>query len=112
MREVGESSYHGRPFTFILSHANGESVVLGADSEREMLEWMQAIRTSRMCVTDPEAAGLGEAQRMGAAEADIDGAVKRRADAETALATIETELEAVQKTHREVEVEKAKAQLV
>ena len=31
-----------RPYMFVLSHANGEGVVLAADSEKEMLEWMQA----------------------------------------------------------------------
>lgn len=34
--------YTGRSFCFVLTHANGESVVLAADAENEMLEWMQA----------------------------------------------------------------------
>ena len=49
-----------RPFTFVLSHAGGESVVLAAESEKEMHEWMQAVRTSRMCVSDAAAANMLE----------------------------------------------------
>jgi len=110
VREVAEDSNLGRSFCFLLSHSNGESVVLAAESENDMLEWMQAVRTSRMCVTDADAAAMNEAQRQAAAEADVDSAVKRRADAESALANLEAELESVQQTHREVEAEKAKAE--
>ena len=40
-----------RPFTFVLSHAGGESVVLAAESEKEMHEWMQVIqRPPRLAV--------------------------------------------------------------
>ena len=35
-----------RPFTFVLSHAGGESVVLAAENEKEMHEWMQAVSDS------------------------------------------------------------------
>eukprot|EP00967_Tisochrysis_lutea_P150173 scaffold290013_cov36-Tisochrysis_lutea.AAC.2 len=53
------------------------------------LHWPIAVRTSRMCVTDADAAAMNEAQRQAAAEADVDSAVKRRADAEvTAYAAI------------------------
>jgi len=99
-----------RPFTFVLSHANGESVVLAADSEKEMLEWMQAVRTSRMCITDPDAAAQNESQRRLSAEAELESATGRRADAEAALTSIEKELEAVQLEHRTVENEKEKAE--
>ncbi|EOD18598.1 hypothetical protein EMIHUDRAFT_243707 [Emiliania huxleyi CCMP1516] len=110
VRESGEGGYYGRPFTFVLSHSGGESVVLAAETEKEMVEWMQAVRTSRLCVTDAEAAAMSEAQRQQAAEADIDAAVHRRADAEAALATVDKELSEVQKTHREVEAEKERAE--
>eukprot|EP00967_Tisochrysis_lutea_P150172 scaffold290013_cov36-Tisochrysis_lutea.AAC.1 len=36
------SAFPGRSFCFLLSHSNGESVVLAAESENDMLEWMQA----------------------------------------------------------------------
>jgi len=99
-----------RPYTFVLAHANGESVVLAADSEKEMLEWMQAVRTSRMCVTDSDAAQMGESARRADAEAELDTAMERRADAEAALSSIEKELESVQNEHRQVELEKERAE--
>jgi len=45
VREVAEGANLGRPYTFVLSHSNGESVVLAADTENDMVEWMQAVRT-------------------------------------------------------------------
>lgn len=99
-----------RPFTFVISHNSGESVVLAADSEKEMLEWMQAVRTSRVCITDPEAAAMGESQRRISAEAELDGALSRRSEAEAQLTAIEKDLEAVQTEHRHVEMEKDKAE--
>ena len=62
-------------FQFVLSHPNGESVVLAAESEKEMLEWMQAVRTSRICVADAEAATQAEALRRDGAERELDGAL-------------------------------------
>jgi len=99
-----------RPFTFVISHANGESVVLAADSENEMLEWMQAVRTSRMCITDSDAISMSEVRRREAAEEDVDKAMTRRADADNELASIEKELESVQLEHHKVELEKEKAE--
>ena len=37
----------GRPFTFVLSHAMGDApLVLAAETEKEMHEWMQAVRAA------------------------------------------------------------------
>lgn len=99
-----------RLFTFVLAHPNGESVVLGAESEKEMHEWMQAVRTSRMCITDAEAANQTEAHRRQAAEYQLDGAQALRNDAEEELTSIEKELETVHTEHRQVEVEREKAE--
>ena len=74
-----------RPFTFVLSHASNESVVLAAESEKEMHEWMQAVRTSRMCVSDANAAGMMKEQREAAADADLDSARDKKSDPEGAL---------------------------
>jgi len=63
-----------------------------------------------MCVTDTDAASMNETQRQAAAEKDIDGAVKRRADAVAALMSLEAELATVQQTHRDIEVERSKAE--
>jgi len=97
-------------YTFMLAHPNGESVVLAAETEKEMHEWMQAVRTSRMCITDPDALVQSEAQRRSAAEQQIESALGQGGAADTALQTIEAELSAVQAEHREVEVEKDKAE--
>jgi hypothetical protein len=97
-------------YTFMLAHPNGESVVLAAETEKEMHEWMQAVRTSRMCITDADAAGQNETQRRTSAEHQIENALGKSSDADTALLSIEKELEAVQGEHREVEVEKEKAE--
>jgi len=94
----------------MLVHPNGESVVLAAETEKEMHEWMQAVRTSRMCITDPEALMQTEKQRRTAAEHQIESSLELGANADAALQTIEQELEAVQGEHREVEVEKEKAE--
>jgi len=97
-------------YTFMLAHPNGESVVLAAETEREMHEWMQAVRTSRMCITDPDAAMQNETQRRTSAETQLEGVLGKGSDADTALQSIEKELESVQSEHREVEVEKEKAE--
>lgn len=97
-------------YTFMLAHPNGESVVLAAETEKEMHEWMQAVRTSRMCITDPEALLQNETQRRSAAEHQIESSLGQGGNADSALQTIEAELEAVQGEHREVEVEKDKAE--
>ena len=99
-----------RPFTFVLSHAGGESVVLAAESEKEMHEWMQAVRTSRMCVSDPMAAGMLEDARRASAEQDLDSARDKKSDPEIELSRIEQELEAVQSEHRQLEAEKESAE--
>jgi len=99
-----------RPFTFVLSHAGGESVVLAAESEKEMHEWMQAVRTSRMCVSDHAAAGMLEEARRDSAEADLENARAKRSDPEKELAQIEKELEEVQAEHRQLEAEKDSAE--
>lgn len=99
-----------RPFTFVISHANGESVVLAADSENEMLEWMQAVRTSRMCITDSDAISMSEVRRRDTAEAELTNAMSRRADADAELAAIEEEWQSVQSEHHKVEMEKEKAE--
>lgn len=99
-----------RPFTFVLSHAGGESVVLAAESEKEMHEWMQAVRTSRMCVSDVEAANMLEEARQKSADDDLDSARDKRTDPESELARIEGELESVQAEHRQLEVEKESAE--
>ena len=44
---------------------------LAAESEREMLEWMQAVRTARLCVVDAEAAKLTEARRQESARVEL-----------------------------------------
>lgn len=85
-----------RPFTFVLSHAGGESVVLAAESEKEMHEWMQAVRTSRMCVSDSTAANMLEEARRASADSDLDSARDKRIDPEAELSRIEGELESVQ----------------
>ena len=99
-----------RPFTFVLSHPGGESVVLAAESEKEMHEWMQAVRTSRMCIADPSAAGMTEEQRRVSAEAELESARSKKSDPNAELARIEEELEAVQQEHRQLEVEKESAE--
>ncbi len=93
---------------FVLSHAAGESVVLAADSEKEMLEWMQAVRTSRMCITDPEAAAQPEADRREAAAKEVDLAMGASVDTDTMA--IERELEAIQQEHKQVGLEKERAE--
>ena len=35
-------------FSFIITHTTQESVVLAAESEKDMLNWMQAVRISRI----------------------------------------------------------------
>ena len=97
-------------FQFVLSHPNGESVVLAAESEKEMLEWMQAVRTSRICVADAEAATQAEALRRDGAERELDGALSGGVQGDAALVSIDAELEAVQLEHRDVEIEKEKAE--
>ena len=97
-------------FQFVLSHPNGESVVLAAESEKEMLEWMQAVRTSRMCVSDPNAANMLEEARRQSADSDLDSARDKRTDPEAELGRIEGELESVQAEHRQLEVEKEHAE--
>ena len=99
-----------RPNTFVLSHAGGESVVLSAETEKEMHEWMQAVRTSRMCVSDASAANMLEEARRVSADADLDSARDRRTDPEAELSRIEGELESVQAEHRQLEVEKEAAE--
>ena len=99
-----------RPFTFVLSHAGGESVVLAAESEKEMHEWMQAVRTSRMCVSDSTAANMLEEARRVSADKDLDSARDKRTDPEAELSRIEGELESVQAEHRQLEVEKESAE--
>jgi len=99
-----------RPFTFVLSHAGGESVVLAAESEKEMHEWMQAVRTSRMCVSDANAANMLEEARRASADSDLDSARDKRTDPEAELSRIEGELESVQAEHRQLEVEKESAE--
>uniref|UniRef100_A0A7S2CEE8 PH domain-containing protein n=1 Tax=Haptolina brevifila TaxID=156173 RepID=A0A7S2CEE8_9EUKA len=100
----------GRPFTFVLSHVGGESVVLAAESETEMHAWMQAVRTSRMCVSDPMAANMMEEARRTSAENELDSARDKKSDPEAELKEIEQELEKVQAEHRELESEKEKAE--
>ena len=97
-------------FQFVLSHPNGESVVLAAESEKEMLEWMQAVRTSRICVADASAATQAEALRRDGAERELDGALSGGVQGDAALVSIDAELEAVQLEHRDVEIEKEKAE--
>ena len=89
-------------YTFMLAHPNGESVVLAAETEREMHEWMQAVRTSRMCITDADAAMQNETQRRTSAEQQLEGALGKGGDGDSALLSIEKELEAVQGEHKEV----------
>ena len=99
------------PFQFSLVHNNGEeAIVLGAEYEKEMLEWMQAVRTSRMCISDPEAAKQSEGERAAAAQMELDSAREKRSLSEDALRTIERDLEAVQTEHRQLESEKEKAE--
>lgn len=106
-RQTGENKlYH-----FSLVHNSGEeTIVLGAEYEKEMLEWMQAVRTSRMCITDPEAAKQTESERATAAQQELEGARERRSVSEDALRSIERDLEAVQMEHRQLETEKEKAE--
>ena len=99
-----------RPFTFVLSHAGGESVVLAAESEKEMHEWMQAVRTSRMCVADAQAASMIEDARRTSAEAELDSALEMRSNPEEELSQLNAELDAVQAEHRQLEVEKETAE--
>lgn len=89
-----------RQFSFVLAHASGESVVLAAETEREMQEWLQALRTARMCVPDVHSASQEEEARRPLANAQLD-AVKPM-DAENSLARIESELESAQCEHRQV----------
>jgi len=100
----------GRPFTFVLSHVGGESVVLAAESETEMHAWMQAVRTSRMCVSDPNAANMLEEGRRSSAEIELDSARDKKSDPEAELKEIEMELEKVQGEHRDLESDKEKAE--
>ena len=79
-------------------------------SEKEMHEWMQAVRTSRMCVSDPMAAGMLEDARRASAEQDLDSARDKKSDPEIELSRIEQELEAVQSEHRQLEAEKESAE--
>jgi DNA repair exonuclease SbcCD ATPase subunit len=97
-------------YTFMLAHPNGETVVLAAETEKEMHEWMQAVRTSRMCITDPDAANQTEGTRRAAAESELSNALGKHSNTDEALSNIEKELEAVQVEHREVEIEKEKAE--
>jgi len=99
-----------RPFTFVLSHAGGESVVLAAESEKELHEWMQAVRTSRMCISDPNAANMLEEARRASADAELDHARDKRTNPEEELSRLNDELEAVQSEHRDLEVEKESAE--
>ena len=55
-----------------------------------------AVRTSRMCITDPEALMQNETQRRTAAEHQIESSLGQGGAADSALQTIEAELEAVQ----------------
>jgi len=101
----------GRPFTFVLSHAMGDApLVLAAETEKEMHEWMQAIRTSRMCIADPAAANMLEENRRVSADAELDSARDKRTDPEAELSRIESELESVQGEHRQLELEKESAE--
>jgi hypothetical protein len=75
-----------------------------------MHEWMQAVRTSRMCVSDHAAAGMLEEARRDSAEADLENARAKRSDPEKELAQIEKELEEVQAEHRQLEAEKDSAE--
>lgn len=84
--------------------------MLGAEYEKEMLEWMQAVRTSRMCVTDAEAAKQTDDERAVAAKVELEGAREKRSMSEDALRSIERDLEAVQTEHRQLETEKEKAE--
>ena len=101
---VRERSDKTRSHTFMLAHASGESVVLAADTEKEMHEWMQAIRTSRMCVADAAAANMLEEQRRAAAEEEIEAAAANKTDPEAEIKKIEDELTAVNDEHRQLEV--------
>jgi predicted nucleic acid-binding Zn-ribbon protein len=75
-----------------------------------MHEWMQAVRTSRMCVSDHAAAGMSEETRRDSAESDLENARAKRSDPEKELAQIEKELEEVQSEHRQLEAEKDSAE--
>ena len=99
-----------RPYTFVLSHAGGESVVLAAESEKEMHEWMQAVRTSRMCVADPNAANMMEDARRATADAELDSIKSKSTNPEAELSKLNDELEAVQAEHRQLELEKETAE--
>uniref|UniRef100_A0A7S3ARV1 PH domain-containing protein n=1 Tax=Haptolina ericina TaxID=156174 RepID=A0A7S3ARV1_9EUKA len=106
----GQAGEH-KLFHFSLVHNNGEeTIVLGAEYEKEMLEWMQAVRTSRMCITDAEAAKQSEGERQAAAQMELEGARERRSDTEDTLRKIDSSLETVQTEHRQLEAEKEKAE--
>merc|ERR1740130_74153 len=96
-----------RAFMFVLSHGAGESVVLAADSEKEMLEWMQAVRTSRMCIVDAEAGGMPENVRREMAEQEVETAMQQKDEDQR---TIGQELDTVHNEHRQVEMEKERAE--
>jgi len=83
---------------------------LSAESEKEMHEWMQAVRTSRMCVSDPAAAGMLEEARRTAAEQELGSARNKRLNPEEELSMIEKDLESVQAEHRQLESEKEQAE--
>ena len=68
-----------RPFTFVLSHAGGESVVLAAESEGRCTNGCR-LRTSRMCVADAQAASMIEDARRTSAEAELDSALEMRSN--------------------------------
>ena len=93
-----------RAHTFMLNHPTGESVVLAAETENEMHEWMQAVRTSRMCIADAAAANMQEEQRRAAAEEELENARDRKTDPEAEIKKIEEDLAAVNAEHRQLEV--------
>ena len=99
-----------RPHTFVISHPSGESVLLAAESEREMLEWMQAVRTTRLSVVDDSATNMSEAQRQASAQKLLDNAASSRAEAEREVSDIEKELESLDHEASQMEVEKDRSE--
>ena len=71
---------------------------------------MQAVRTSRMCVSDATAANMLEEARRASADSELDSARDKRIDPEAELSRIEGELESVQAEHRQLEAEKESAE--
>jgi len=100
----------GAPRSHLPPLARASQVVLAADSERELNDWMKSIRTSRMCIADPDAAGLDEEARRLSAEAELDAARERKFDPEAEYVRVEKEYEATQDEQRRVDKDKEKAE--